>query len=180
MSKIANAWGKVVSTVKGAARSTKKSVVRTVDVAKQKSAIAHKQSALQDMYVELAKYICRSCNDGTLRLNGSGVIGSVEVKDHISEYLILEAEFKDEIQRMEKMLHWLQNHEVQAKDASPAAQDGTDTAGEQDGKGGTDADSADAVDVDAADNGDPDTDTDTNAEIGTDADVNDGAEDKKD
>ncbi len=166
MSKIAKAWGKVVSTVKGAARSTKKSVVRTVDVAKQKSAIAHKEKALQDMYVEIGKYVCRSCNDGTLRLNGSGVAGTVEFKDHISEYLILETEFKDEIERMEKMLHWLQNHEVQANSSS-ASQDPADASDPADGNN---ADGDDAADTDGQDVADGDANSDSDAD----------AEDKKD
>ena len=108
-------WDKFLATVKGAAHSTKKSVVRTVDVAKQKSAIAHKQKALEEMYTEIGRFICTAATTGGIKLSGAGLQGTVECKEKIEEFLILEAEFKDELERMEKMLNWLKTHEVTTK-----------------------------------------------------------------
>lgn len=108
-------WDKFLATVKGAAHSTKKSVVRTVDVAKQKSAIAHKQKALEEMYVEIGRFICTAATTGGIKLSGAGLQGTVECKEKIAEFLILEGEFKDELERMEKMLNWLKTHEVTTK-----------------------------------------------------------------
>lgn len=108
-------WDKFLATVKGAAHTTKKSVVRTVDVAKQKSAIAHKQKALEEMYAEIGRFICTATTTGGIKLSGAGLQGTVECKEKIEEFLILEGEFKDEIERMEKMLNWLKTHEVATK-----------------------------------------------------------------
>ncbi len=116
-------WDKFLATVKGAAHKTKKQVVKTVDVAQQKNAISRKKRSLNELYAEIGLLVCNSCNNGELRLNGAGAQSTIEWKDRVAELVELEADFKDEIERMEKMLHWLQTHDRVEKEEKKAQED---------------------------------------------------------
>ncbi len=108
-------WDKFLATVKGAAHKTKKQVVKTVDVAQQKNAIARKKRSLGELYVEIGTMVCNACKDETLLVTENGLQSDVAFQTKLCDLIELEADFKDEIERMEKMLHWLQTHDVEAK-----------------------------------------------------------------
>ncbi len=108
-------WDKFLATVKGAAHKTKKQVVKTVDVAQQKNAIARKKRSLSELYVEIGTMVCNACKDETLLMTENGLQSDVAFQTKLCDLIELEADFKDEIERMEKMLHWLQTHDVEAK-----------------------------------------------------------------
>ncbi len=104
-------WDKFLATVKGAAHTTKKQIVKTVDVTQQKNAIARKKRSLNELYTEIGTMLCTAYKDEELRLEATGIKSSIALKERLSELIALEADFKDEIERMEKMLHWLQTHD---------------------------------------------------------------------
>lgn len=113
-------WDKFLATVKGAAHTTKKQIVKTVDVTQQKNAIARKKRSLNELYVEIGTMLCTAYNDEELRLEATGLQSSIALKDRLAELIALEADFKDEIERMEKMLHWLQTHDQKEKEKKTA------------------------------------------------------------
>ncbi len=113
-------WDKFLATVKGAAHTTKKQIVKTVDVTQQKNAIARKKRSLNELYVEIGTMLCTAYNDEELRLEATGLQSSIALKDRLAELIALEADFKDEIERMEKMLHWLQTHDQKEKEKKAA------------------------------------------------------------